>query len=266
MIRFGRSRRTADFVQCVSFPRAGHHLWVKLLKQYYHGHQSRGPMIYYCGHYGACRSHPCRCREMKLRRFRRPRPEPRMILQKSHDRSMRFSRAAELERWGLPVDEPPLRVASDSRYLLQVRDPMMSTISDYRLSVGEPTTAEEWVQFAQVGVDYRKAFLEKWILGNPHLSSDAYLVLDYADVVRSPGDELARVATYLTPDLPVDQERIADVLAEYPVGAKWSRESFVFADTLPALEAEIAETWSRARRVITDVRARRMAAAGGRGG
>lgn len=237
------------FIQCVSIPRSGHHLLVNLLRSYYREDDGRTDRFSYCGHYGTCRTHPCSCYARRLRRFARDRTEPQLMLQKSHDRRMPYPQVeGEPRFWKLVTDEPELEVGTDHPNLIQIRDPVMSTISDYRMSCGEFTSPEKWFRFAEEGMHYRRAFLEKWILGNPHLHSGRYQVLRYEDLIERPSAELERVVRHLSPSGQCRPEALDRALVAQPVAAKWSLDDFAFRETIPRLQAITADAWERALR------------------
>ncbi len=239
------------FIQCVNIPRSGHHLLIRLLRSYYQGDDKRSDTFYYCGHYKACKSHPCSCREKSIRRFRKNRKKPLVTVQKSHDRHMLFPRSSEARIWEVDTEDPELKVRLDYDHIIQIRDPVMSTISDYRLCCGEFTTVDKWLHFAEIGMLYRKAFLEKWIIQNEYIDTKRYQVVRYEDIVNDLEAELARIIQYITPALPMDADAMRRAFEKSPVRARWSLDSFVFVETVAQLEAMISPTWERVR-IITE--------------
>ncbi len=234
------------FIQCVSIPRSGHHLLVRLLRSYYRSSDKHSRTFFYCGHYKSCKTHPCSCLTRGIVRFRKNRPEPLVILQKSHDRHMPFPGSNEPKFWGVSsYEEPDLRVSLDHDYIIQIRDPIMSIISDYPLSCGEFTTVDKWLQFAESGMLYRKAFLEKWILQNEYIETERYHVVRYEDMVDDPEVQLRKVIRYISPTRAIDTDALERVFEKHPIRAKWSLDSFVFLDTVSALETVISDVWER---------------------
>jgi hypothetical protein len=170
---------------------------------------------------------------------------------------MPFPRSDEPPAPGIPPgaahDQPELSVNADYSHIIQIRHPVLSTISDYRLICGEFTTVERWVNFAELGMLYRKAFLEKWILANKYLNTDSYHVVDYDDLLEGPERELAKVIEYITPNRAIDAPAIRAAFEKHPVQARWNIEHFVFASTVPRLEEIIADTWESAKLLVREL-------------
>lgn len=239
----------STFVQCVSIPRSGHHLLMGLLRSYYQGDDKGSSPFYYCGHYKACKSHPCSCREKRIRRFQKNRAEPLVTVQKSHDRHMPFPRSIDQKIWEAGTNEPELKVSLDQDHIVQIRDPIMSIISDYRLSRGEFTAVDDWLHFAENGMLYRKAFLEKWILQNEYIETERYRVVCYEDMVKDPEAQLRKIIKYITPTRAIDTDAMARAFEVHPVRAKWSLDGFVFAETVSQLGTVISDVWERTRSI-----------------
>ena len=179
-------------VQCVSIPRSGHHYLMRMLNEYFNGDGSSSERFAYCRYYHCCRSRPCR-------RYGADSvaSKPEIFLQKSHDLQLR-DRDDDFE-------ESSLEVTNGIKYLIQVRQPIASVLSDFRLykktqsrrqARGEMTgSLQEWECFAVEELEYRKRFLEKWILDNPWAESYEYLFLDYDNLIDNPTDTLTNPET-----------------------------------------------------------------------
>jgi hypothetical protein len=241
------------FIQCVSMPRAGHHLLIRLLKYYYQGDNNCSEKFYYCGHYKACKTHPCSCRKKGIRRFRKNRPKPLITVQKSHDRNMLFPGSSELKHWEAATDDPELKVNLDYDHIIQIRDPIMSIVSDYRLCLGKFTAIDKWLHYAKIGMLYRKAFLEKWIIYNKYIETKRYHVVYYDDMVNDQVEELKKIIKYITPEHAIDANAVKSAFDQHPVKTKWSIDSFVFYETVSELETMICSTWERAKSITKKV-------------
>lgn len=164
--------------ECVSFPRSGHHLLEGLLLRYY-GEQG----MRYCEPY----AHPERRMEV----------DPTTRFQKNHD---------------FDLDTP---VRTDRQYLVQIRYPLDSLVSLFKLNVkqsGLPDTPASWTNFAVNKTGYWMRFYKKWVLD--HI--DRRLVVNYSDLVAEPVDMMARVVRFLGETDP-DMGRIEEACAAEPI-------------------------------------------------
>lgn len=172
------------YVACVSYPRSGHHLIVRLLKGYF---QTR---FRYCQFYGSpegcCGKFPCTNREVTFT--------------KNHD--MDLGRSTAL---GLPkVDGVP--------YLILVRNFLDAVVSDYNLhlrNVGEDSLAE-WQKFAKSKMNYYRRFVQKWVTSDDGIER---LVVRYEDLTNGPENVLARIVSFFDPNTPVQVELIHQLVA-----------------------------------------------------
>ncbi len=165
----------------VSIPRSGHHFLVDLLRTLL-------PEDFrYCEFYAqpeCCRMVPCA----------RP-PAARIFYQKHHDLDLALPTALAGVRW-----------------VVQVRDPVMSTLSDREHIVRYGTEEraadrDEYVVWLGQKAYYYERFFEKWVLPG---AADR-VVIDYDDLVAQPAHVLRRLTTLC--DVAVDDERIIDAVA-----------------------------------------------------
>jgi len=134
-----------NFVQCVTFPRSGHHLLVNLLSKYFsrdiNYHTSLGKNtfqaggFYYCEAYRHCGKTPC--------------INPKVNFQKNHDLGLK------------------LKKNQNFKYVIQFRHYLPSIVSWYLLEVRRNYLKDynqEWERFAKKNVVFWKNFIKKWIL------------------------------------------------------------------------------------------------------
>ncbi|MGE0492525.1 MAG: sulfotransferase [Vulcanimicrobiota bacterium] len=184
---------------CVSFPRSGHHLLVRLLWDYFNGpgpvstHPEPNRAFVYCSYYGHCHQVPCSL--------------PETNFQKHHD-----------------LD---LSLATDLPCLVQVRSPLPALRSYYQLfEEGRlpRLEAEDWDTFARRGLAYHLAFCHKWL-------PRAGLVVSYESMLADPEATLSRVIEWLGAGS-VDQTRVRQAIAQerprpldrYSIGPGWQAE------------------------------------------
>lgn len=184
---------------CVSFPRSGHHLLVRMLWDYFNGpgpvsiHPEPDRAFVYCSYYGHCHEVPC--------------PVAQTNFQKHHD-----------------LD---LSLATDLPCLVQVRSPLPALRSYYQLfEEGRlpRLEAEDWDTFARRGLAYHSAFCHKWL-------PRAGLVVSYEEMLARPEATLTGVIRWLRPG-PVDESRVGQVVARerprpldrYSIDPDWQAE------------------------------------------
>lgn len=165
----------------VSIPRSGHHFLVDLLRALLRDD------FRHCEFYAAddcCRRVPC------TRHF-----DARIFYQKHHDLDLQ-----------LPTD------LAGVRYVVQVRDPVMSTLSDREhiaLREGEAraTDRDEYLVWLGQKACYYERFFEKWVLPG----DGERMVVEYDDLVAQTAHVLRRITTACGVD--VDDDRIMDAVA-----------------------------------------------------
>jgi len=249
----------ANYIQGVSIPRSGHHLLVRLLVDYFNevldeGEASPSGIFSYCEFYHCCRNNPCP-------KFDSTRPGT-VLLQKSHDEFLRQIN----KRY-----EHPKLVLESQRYLIQIRHPIDSLLSDYELAKAnslKPLSQREgwtfvklkykgnpgvdWDNFLINQLEYRIAFLKKWVLENPHISLGTSLVLDYDDFLSSPKSRFAQVLKFLSPEHNVDESRLDPLMARNPLKTKNHRVLPELSDSQSALVDETEEVWEEVRSALID--------------
>ena len=187
-------------VQGVSFPRSGHHLLVKCVKQYF------GKRLGYCGNV------------FRGQDF----PSDGITLQKNHDFDL------------------TLPISSDARYLIQYRHPLEAIASWYRWEVKHGIAAEcnygwrpfmnryapvwnlytkrsnqrRWSTFLESKILFWSGFMGKWLIGNTH---PATCFVDYSELVRNPLGIISEVVLFFDPETPLDTERLAKVIGNNKV-------------------------------------------------
>lgn len=165
----------------VSIPRSGHHFLVDLLRTLF------GEDIRYCEFYAeenCCRTVPC------LRAA-----GATLFFQKHHD---------------LDLDLPA--GIDGVRYVVQVRDPVMSTLSDREHTArleGEARAADrdEYLVWLGRKAAYYERFFEKWVVP----SAPDRTIIDYDDLVAQPGHVLRTLTAAC--GLAIDDDRIMDAVA-----------------------------------------------------
>ena len=65
---------------------------------------------------------------------------------------MPFPRSTEPQFWEVDTTEPELKANLDHHHIVQIRDPIMSIISEYCLTCGDFTSVDKWLQFAEIGM------------------------------------------------------------------------------------------------------------------
>jgi tetratricopeptide (TPR) repeat protein len=165
----------------VSIPRSGHHFLVDLLRTLLPDD------FRYCEFYAAddcCRRVPCTRHG-----------NARVFYQKHHDLDL-----------SLPT------ALTGVRYVIQVRDPVMSTLSDREHIArheGEKraTDRDEFLVWLGQKAAYYERFFEKWVLPR----AGERIVIDYDDLLAQPAHVLRRLTTACGVD--IDDERIVDAVA-----------------------------------------------------
>lgn len=127
------------------------------------------------------------------------RPEGRLDL----DPATRFQKNHDFD-----LDTP---VKADRQYLVQIRYPLDSLVSLFKLNVeqnGMPDTPASWTNFAVNKTGYWMRFYKKWVLDHV----EHRMVVNYTDLVADPAGVLTRVVGFLGDERP-DTERINAICA-----------------------------------------------------
>ena len=183
--------------ECMTYPRSGHHLLIKLLIAHY------GQRINYSEFYGD---------KWHLD------THPQTNLQKNHD----FG-------FDAPVDK------EDRQYLVQLRRPIDSIVSLYRLNyqgvgrqIFDPPLPEDneetWRRFAQQQAVVWADFYVKWVL-RPAVRPR--LIVRYEDLARHPHATLTKVGKFLTGVSPTIEE-VDNILQKIPVNPQANHTTFEY--------------------------------------
>ncbi len=241
-------------IQCVSMPRSGHHLLAGLLLAYFNEDGTgKGKRLSYCNYYDCCQHRPCN----------KDKPPAtastlEINLQKSHDEYLLF---------GNNQFEPELEISTKAKYLIQIRDPIPGTVSVYKLALSRRKktrkyqTEEGWTTVQLVPdklkygwpaisvrqLQYRKRFLEKWVLHNPLVDSDNSYILDYDTFVASPQKKLQEIITFLSPAEDIDTSCLETIFKQTHVHAARSISDFEFASSFKELDTICSETWQECK-------------------
>lgn len=146
-------------VQCISFPRCGHHLMERILREYF-GERFR---------YGDIHVDPGSSLDAN----------PEINFLKDHDFDLGTS------------------VTPDRQYLVLVRDPRESIVSWFRLAArkGEVEyTHAAWEKFSAHAWTYWAGFFNKWVIRK----IPGRLIVEYADLITSPELILAQVVEFMS--------------------------------------------------------------------
>jgi hypothetical protein len=157
--------------ECMTFPRSGHTLLQRLLRGYF------GDEFVYCEQYS--------------------RPEGTL----DRDAVTNFQKNHDFE-----LDTP---VRGDRQYLVQVRYPLDSLVSWFKLSCSEQKTEDSpqaWTMFAVEKASFWMRFYRKWVLDHV----PGRLVVNYEDLVERPVETVTSVVSFLGGETP-DADRIAAV-------------------------------------------------------
>lgn len=187
-------------IQCISFPRSGHHLLVDLLATYL------GNELVYADRYGAYDIHG---RPVDPAHPHRPGPprgfaqEPLATLEKNHD---------------FNLDTVPT-----CPVLVQIRAPVPAIVSWFCIErdEGRSDTRTEWEHFARTKADFYRRFKSRWI------DTDA-MILDYDTLVAAPLRALLDVLGYAY--AVIDIERAAAVVSSFDIRPRNSIENFKWYD------------------------------------
>ncbi|MBJ3777327.1 sulfotransferase domain-containing protein [Acuticoccus mangrovi] len=159
------------YASCVSWPRSGHHLLVRLLSAAF------GDSFQYCEYYKAqqepghdcCGSFPC--------------TKPGISMSKQHD----FDLKHDLPR--------------DARLIVQFRKFLPAVVSEYELYCNkrpaEHDTKASFIRYARGRAKEYPIFIHKWV----RTPRSNRVVIDYDDLMQSPSEQLNRVAKFYGVDL-----------------------------------------------------------------
>ena len=171
------------YVACISYPRSGHHLTVRVLQQYFKND------FKYCQFYNSkegncCQSFPCTDETVRMT--------------KNHDMDLNRPDATGLPK---PKGVP---------YLILIRNFLEAVVSDYNLFLRRnEDTYDAWVGFSQRKVRYYKRFMQKWVLEDDGLEKH---IISYETLTASPVEEFQRMIEFFRPPTPVDEARLERIV------------------------------------------------------
>lgn len=184
-------------IQCISFPRSGHHLSVNYLARFFGGdlsfdsrsietgidksYFSCGEFVY-CEYYTHCGKVPC--------------GDPKTTFQKNHD---------------LDLTLPNIE---GQYYIVQYRDPKDAIASNFKLDTQVLKTVEDseksWKEYYKGKMAYWESFYKKWVLQN---KNPLTYYIRYEDLVAQPGKLVRDVMQFCDPDSLLDETRFKEVIA-----------------------------------------------------
>jgi len=173
------------YVACVSYPRSGHHLTVRILGHYF------GANFKYCRFYATssqecCQQFPCR--------------DSSVTMTKNHDMD-----SISRQRQGVPK-------IADVPYLVLVRNFLEAVVSDYDLYLrSHEDTEEGWRAFAQRKSDFYRSFVDKWALSADGLEK---LVVRYEDLTSDPLTEFRQIIDMFRPSQPLDISLLTQLIED----------------------------------------------------
>jgi hypothetical protein len=171
------------YVACVSYPRSGHHLTVRVLKKYF------GNDMKYCQFNPTINEECCR-------RF--PCIDNSITFTKNHDMALD-------RRW-----RRGLAKTADTPYLILIRNFLEAVISDYNVFLQRHDDRREtWLRFSKRKLRYYERFVRKWVLSNDGLEK---MIVTYEDMTSDPLLAFRRIVDFFQPSEPVDSERLAEII------------------------------------------------------
>ena len=186
----------------VSIPRSGHGLIVKCLKDYFrenfrYRENIKGLSLEGMGAYDLVKTHD----------FGLKRPWP----------VNRFK--------GFPIRK-------DYVYLIQVRDPLASLISDFELHVRDelkrPPEYQDWVTYSKKGMAYRKRFFKKWLYATTLTTNST--IVSYENLVTRPFDVLNQVLHRLFKVQRIREEALERIVEKRKIENRRKIGDFQFYD------------------------------------
>lgn len=175
-------------VENICFPRSGHRLFQRLLKAYF-GDELKNGTIY----------------------------GPNKKFFQTHNVNY-------LKNHDLRLDTMPNK---SIRYLIQIRHPIESLVSWYRLEHKNIMAQGTWNKFSKTKSEFWVKFCNKWIIKDMKAER---LIVDYADVISKPRTVLIDAIEFMSDDGSVDMDRVDDVLASHVVKRQNSIKDFEYYD------------------------------------
>jgi len=200
-----------NFVQCVTFPRSGHHWLVHLLTKYFskninylHSKEDqknvlRAGTFYYCDFYTHCKQIPC--------------PNYKTNFQKNHDLELKLKKSANF------------------KYIIQFRHCLPSLISWYLFKVRTDNLKDgnqEWEKFARKNIIFWKNFIKKWILSTKNDKNIIYL--SYEELTQNPEESLKKVIKFINPKEQINSKFIKDIINKQGIKKVRNIKAFKYFD------------------------------------
>ena len=134
-----------------------------------------------------------------------------MNFQKSHDFGLLLPRVA------------------NQRYLIQLRSPIYSIASNYKLYLlnnDRMPNLQEWEAYVLQSVSAWKQWVNKWAI---NAEKDNSLILKYDDILLDPKNSLHQAVMFFTDEC-VDKKKVANCAHELNIYRKNYLENFVYFD------------------------------------
>jgi hypothetical protein len=167
------------YVACVSYPRSGHHLTVRMLTHYFKED------FRYCQFYNktcedCCQEFPC--------------TDNSVSMTKNHDMDLnRPLSTGVVKQRGVP-------------YLILIRNFLEAVVSDYNLFLrSNEDSREAWEGFSQRKLTFYKRFVDKWVLSDDGLEK---LVVRYENLTARPLETFSEIVSFFHPPQAVDRVRL----------------------------------------------------------
>jgi hypothetical protein len=173
------------YVACVSYPRSGHHLTVRVLKQYFKD------SFKYCQYYNksceeCCQSFPC--------------TDASVAMTKNHDMDLN-------RRMSTGIPQVP-----GVPYLILIRNFLEAAVSDFNLYLRQnEDSLEAWESFADRKLTFYQRFLHKWVLGRNDLEK---LIVQYENLTMQPLEVFGQIISYFHPAEPLDEPRLQQIISD----------------------------------------------------
>ena len=182
----------------VSIPRSGHTLLMYVMEEYLAD-------FHYCEYYtppDCCKSFPC--------------TKPCVDVQKSHDFDLLLTQDSGL------------------RYIVQYRNPLFSSVSDFLLRQERSPdnncdSIYYWLGYILQRRDFWRSFVQKWVFEQtlPYI-----ILISYEEILISTLSTFSRLLKFLRPYHQVDYQRLSEVLIKYEIKPKRALREFQYFDPL----------------------------------
>ncbi|MFH1358882.1 MAG: sulfotransferase domain-containing protein [archaeon] len=227
-------------VQCICFPRSGHHLVVNILFKYFskdidfmevNGNKSRvyfdkiikAGDFYYCECYAHCHEFPC--------------SDKKTNLQKNHDYDL------------------DLGIDKKYKYIIIYRDVIESLISIYNYYLNKPydlfkgmkiiDNNDGWKVFAKKTTEYWKGFIRKWITENEMQTKDV-LFINYEEIIKNPLSIFINLIKFIDPGKNVNLYFLKEIIDRLSIKKRSKVQNFKYynKDFYSRIKEEVKEEYS----------------------